>query len=237
MKLFRTIFFFPVFLLAVHFLSAQDIEFRDSTSIRIKENHLPFTHPKQPLLLPEPSQITLDPFKNSPEFKGAPFQAPGDFPKNWMEFKHAFMALKLPEEFALTERLRRNMEMAAQKLPPLWLEKDEIIRNNTRYDSPASGLALSAGSLIQAMYDEFSHEGKMKRKYDSIVKQDNINKEVSKKYDIELVKTVTGFDDALAQKFMDFCDFKSDSILQSRQYDVYLMIYDCLSQFITVEQE
>ncbi|MDR0365198.1 MAG: hypothetical protein LBH92_09355 [Bacteroidales bacterium] len=93
--------------------------------------------------------------------------------------------------------------------------------------------ALSSFSIFQELYDIYSREARMKRKYDCLVAQDNTCVNVSKKYDIGLVKKVTGFsDDKTAQEFMDFCNFKSDSLLQANQYDIYNMIYDCLSQFL-----
>lgn len=237
MKAFHAVSVFLMLLSAGHILSAQESVVPDSLTVPHQEKPSFFTAPKQLLLLPDASQITLESFKSSSEFKGVPFQEPYHFPKTWVEFKHAFMAVPLPEEFALTERLYRNMERGMAYYPPLWLSKEDIIRNNTRLDAPVSGLTLSGGSLIEALYNEFSHEGKMKRKYDSIIAQDNIRQQVSRKYDIELVKTMTGFDDEVAQRFMKFCDFKSDSILQAKQYDVYIMIQDCLSQFIMAEQE
>jgi hypothetical protein len=152
------------------------------------------------------------------------------FPATWSQFKSDFLALPLPEEFALIERFLKNMEMGNNyKHNCIWYDPEENIYMRPRL---AGGGGLST-SVIQALYDQYSHEGKMRRKYDSIVRQDNFERQIYPKYNVELVKQITGFStDSAAYAFMNFCDFKNDSLQQANNYDIYLMIQNCLTQFL-----
>jgi len=162
-------------------------------------------------------------------------------PATWSQFKCTFLDLPLPEEFALVERFHRNMEIGQNYPTSIWFDPEDRLRTihrvlflgsegNPSVGTPIGGLSTS---VIQAMYDQYSHEGKMRRKYDSLIQQDNIEYQLYPKYNVALVKQITGFtSDSTAYAFMKFCDFKNDSLLQANNYDVYMMIQNCLSQFL-----
>jgi hypothetical protein len=148
--------------------------------------------------------------------------------------------LPLPEEFALIERFRRNMEVGNNYPVSIWFDPEDNITSTVNrlrdlggYVGVAGGGGGLSTSVIQQLYDQYSHEGKMRRKYDNIVQQDDFEQRISPKYSLALVKQITGFtSDSAAYAFMRFCDFKNDSLLQANNYDIYWMIQNCLSQFL-----
>jgi hypothetical protein len=159
-----------------------------------------------------------------------PFITFDTLPATWSQFKCTFLDLPLPEEFALIERFRRNMEVGKNYPVSIWYDPEENIY--TRPCISSGGVILST-SVIQQLYDQYSHEGKMRRKYDSIVQQDDFEQRISPKYSLALVKQIAGFtSDSTAYAFMRFCNFKNDSLLQANNYDIYWMIQNCLSQFL-----
>jgi hypothetical protein len=163
------------------------------------------------------------------DFQKNPFITFDTLPATWSQFKCTFLDLPLPEEFALVERFHHNMEMGKKYPPSVWYDPEENIYTKPCIPS-AGGLSTS---LIQALYDQYSHEGQMRRKYDNIVKQEDFERQISSKYNIALVKQIAGFtNDSTAYAFMKFCDFKNDSLLQANNYDIYWMIQNCLSQFL-----
>jgi len=164
-------------------------------------------------------------------------------PATWSQFKCTFLELPLPEEFALVKRFHDNMEMGKQYPTSIWFDPEEdhlrtinrlreMGKSVPNYNAVSGGVGLST-SVIQQMYDQYSHEGKMRRKYDNLIQQDDMERRLHPKYNVELVKQIAGFtSDSAAYAFMRFCDFKNDSLLQANNYDVYLMIQNCLSQFL-----
>jgi len=183
----------------------------------------------------KPPAFGIDDLQKNPVGVSAPL------PATWSQFKCTFLDLPLPEEFALIERFHRNMEMGQNYPTSIWFDPEDHFRTiNTVQTALAygtggnvvSGVGLST-SVIQAMYDQYSHEGKMRRKYDSLIQQDNIEYQLQPKYNVALVKQITGFtSDSTAYAFIKFCDFKNDSLLRANNYDIYLMIQNCLAQFL-----
>ncbi|MCL2510899.1 MAG: hypothetical protein FWF09_02485 [Bacteroidales bacterium] len=190
---------------------------------------------------PPPIHETLKPPVYIDDLQKNPLDIFAPLPATWSQFKCTFLDLPLPEEFALVERFHRNIEMGKNYPASIWFDPEDHFRTVNKFKnvltygtggSVIPGVGLST-SVIQAMYDQYSHEGKMRRKYDSLVAQDNIEYQLYPKYNVALVKQITGFtSDSTAYAFIKFCDFKNDSLLQANNYDVYLMIQNCLSQFL-----
>ena len=205
----------------------------------------------QDLLRPDSSRLRL--FIKPPPINEILKPSFNDLPKNildistplpatWSQFKCTFLDLPLPEEFALVKRFHDNMEMGKQYPESIEFDpKEDHLRTINRLreiggfvrNHNTNSVAILSTSIIQQMYDQYSHEGKMRRKYDSLILQDDIERRIDPKYNVELVKQIAGFtSDSAAYAFMRFCDFKNDSLLQANNYDVYLMIQNCLSQFL-----
>jgi hypothetical protein len=187
----------------------------------------------------------FDAFRNIDEIQKKPQITFDTFPATWSQFKLTFLALPLPEEFALVDRFRRNMEMGEKcQNCSIWFNPEERFSTLNRIQSLMAGYPGGKGSggvggdglstsVIQQLYDEYSREGKMLRKYNSIIQQEEFERQIYPKYNVTLVKQITGFtSDSAAYTFMRFCDFKNDSLLQANNYDIYWMIRNCLSQFL-----
>jgi hypothetical protein len=227
-KLILTVFL----LVTVTGLRAQDLLRPDSSRFRW-------------LMKPPPIHETLKPsafdaLRNMDESQKIPLSLFDTFPPTWSQFKCTFLDLPLPEEFALIKRFHDNMEMGKNHPTPIWFDpEDNSLRtiNKLREIGEFVGVAGGGGgglgtSVIQTLYDQYSHEGKMRRKYDSIIQQDDFERQIYSKYNVALVKQITGFtSDSVAYSFMRFCDFKNDSLMQANNYDIYWMIQNCLSQF------
>jgi hypothetical protein len=204
---------------------------------------------------PPPIHETIKPpvigvFRNIDEFQQNQLIVFDTFPATWNQFKLTFLALPLPEEFALIERFRRNMDMGekCQKCS-IWFNPEEHSSTLNRIKSLMAGYPAGQGSggvgggglstsVIQQLYDEYSREGKMLRKYNSLIQQEEFERQIYPNYNVTLVKQITGFtSDSAAYTFMRFCDFKNDSLLQANNYDIYWMIQNCLSQFLLQERK
>jgi hypothetical protein len=221
-KLFLT----SILLITALGLSAQELLRPDGNSSRLLPKPTPFNEILKP---------SIDVFRNFEEVQKNPISAFDSLPSTWNAFKSTFMALPLPEEFVLIERFRRNMEMWKLK-DSIFFDPEEHFSTSCRkvalqgYSSVGGGIGVS---VIQRFYDEFSREGKMCRKYDSLLAQEAVERQLYPKYNVELVKQITGFTtDSAAYSFMRFCDFKNDSLLQANNYDVYMMVRSCLKQFL-----
>ena len=215
-------------------LQAQDLLRPDSSRLRW-------------LIMPPPIHETLKPpafdaFRNIDDFQNITLNLIDTFPATWSQFKLTFLDLPLPEEFALVRRFHENMEMGKNYQNDfIWFNPDERFSTANKIKSLMEGYSGGAGvgsvglstSAIQQLYDEYSHKGKMLRKYNDIIRQEEFENQIFPKYNVALVKQITGFtSDSAAYSFMRFCDFKNDSLLQANNYDIYWMIRNCLTQFL-----
>lgn len=100
------------------------------------------------------------------------------------------------------------------------------------------GLTLTVPGPITALYDAFSKEGKSKRKYESLVNQDQKKVVASRRYNVEVVRQVTSFKtDKEIQDFMLFCNLSVDFIISSTEYDLYKAINECMLAFNVEKKE
>ena len=227
----KRLIFTVILLISVGVLSAQDLFRPDSSRIHWFVKPPPINE----ILKPAP----LDAFHYPDAFLKPPMSAFDTLPATWGQFKCTFLDLSLPEEFVLTDRFYRNMEKGKDYPTPIWFNPENYpstatrlreIRENARHLVGGGGVSTS---VIQALYDKYSHEGKMRRKYDSIIQQEAFERQIYTKYNTALVKQITGLtSDSAAYAFMKFCDFKNDSLLQTNNYDIYYMIHNCLTQFL-----
>jgi len=215
-------------LMTVAGLQAQDLLRPDSSRFRWQMKPPPIHEMLKP--------SSFDALRTMDEFQKLPLRLFDTLPATWSQFKYTFLDLPLPEEFALVERFYRNMAMGRNYNDSLWFDPEELISTSNRVRAIVGSSSGLSTSVIQRLYDKYSHEGKMQRKYDSLVRQEEFERQIYPKYNLALVKQITGFtSDSAAYSFMRFCDFKNDSLLQANNYDVYWMIQNCLTQFLKRE--
>jgi len=91
------------------------------------------------------------------------------------------------------------------------------------------GFTVTVPGPITALYDAFSKEGKSRRKFESLVSQDQKKVVAARRYNAEVVQQVTSFKtDKEIQDFMLFCNLSVDFIVSSTEYDLYKAIHECL---------
>lgn len=85
---------------------------------------------------------------------------------------------------------------------------------------------------ISMLYNQFSREGKELRKYAKVVEQQRIADKVAKKYNVKIVKRVTGIkSEKEAYDFMDYCNLSDSFILKSNDYQILLAIKQCYKAY------
>lgn len=83
-------------------------------------------------------------------------------------------------------------------------------------------------SPISALYMQFSKKGKEQRKLAKIFEDIFIQEAVSKKFNAETLRKLTGDDEIDFEKFRKYCYYLSnDFILNHDGYDLYYRIMDC----------
>jgi uncharacterized protein YxeA len=105
--------------------------------------------------------------------------------------------------------------------------KNEILKRmlNTQTSQPGIGIS------IDALYDLYSKEGKMKRKLAELSTQDARKFYVGLKYNKNKVASITKLDEDDLDLFMKFCKPNDDFILLATDYELTKRILNCLYDF------
>ncbi len=86
----------------------------------------------------------------------------------------------------------------------------------------------AAQSPISALYMQFSQKGREQRKLARIFEEIFIQEEVSKKFNPEVLRRLTGDDSIDFERFRKYCYYVSDEfILTHEGYDLYKRISEC----------
>lgn len=104
------------------------------------------------------------------------------------------------------------------------------------YEGPAAPKDLnsnfSLGSPITAIANVFSKEAKELRKYGKVLKDAPKQKALNEKYNLEVVKEITGLKDEELNQFMHFCKIPEDYILKANDYEIILAVNACYKEFL-----
>lgn len=85
-------------------------------------------------------------------------------------------------------------------------------------------------SPISALYDAFSHEGKVKRKMQEIYQGILLEEMIAEKLNDELVRRITGDQRMTADSLRKVCFLPDHFILSANEYDLYKKISDCMNR-------
>jgi hypothetical protein len=141
--------------------------------------------------------------------------------KTYSEFKQAFIALKLPAEEPFMDLNYKNFEHFAF---------DSRINN----DKTSSGAGVVIEGPITALYNAFSKKAKELKIYAELIEKDNYKLKLSKKYNPEIVKNITGIkSDETLVIFMKYCDIQDKFIETATEYELYLAINECYTSFLS----
>jgi hypothetical protein len=128
--------------------------------------------------------------------------------------------------FRTREGMRRyfmNMKLPSKDKSNYELSKLHINRKDEIGAVPQSGLTLPGPATI--LWDLFSREAKNRRKLEKFIAQDNINQQISKRYNPEVVALIIGRDDPnLIKDFMQYCQVSLGFLATVNDYDLYLYI-------------
>jgi hypothetical protein len=128
--------------------------------------------------------------------------------------------------FRTREGMRRyfvNMPLPDKDKREIALSKLNINRKEEIGGVPQSGLTLPGPATL--LWDLFSREAKEKRKYDKLIAQDNLNLQIAKRYNPDVVALVIGQDDPnLIKDFMNYCNITLPFLSTINDYSLYLYI-------------
>ena len=135
------------------------------------------------------------------------------FPQTWQEFRHEFVNIDLP---SLPDSVRVRM-------PHI---------NTMVYSGPQHGFGVVMKGPFQTFYDLFSKEAKQLRKLEKELTALQIQEEIEKRYNHDLVFRLTGIEeDSLREELMEFCNIPVGFILNSTDYDLCIAILRCYESF------
>ncbi|MBN1650368.1 MAG: hypothetical protein JW857_03515 [Bacteroidales bacterium] len=130
------------------------------------------------------------------EFTIAPY-------KTVLQFKHALVQLDLPEEKAFAE-----------------IQLPQIKRHIPDENDENQG-SVSLGGPITALYNTFSHKGKMMKKYRKVLANDTNNKQVQNRYNRNrIAKMLPMIPNEELDIFIEFCRFDFSFLLNSTDYEL-----------------
>jgi hypothetical protein len=130
------------------------------------------------------------------------------------QFKQDVLKLELAEK----EVFKLNIPKGA-RLPP---EGPDDVNLNP---------SISVNGVIGTLYDALSREGKEKKKVRAMHQQAHDFRAIDAKYNVEIVRNVTHLDEEAAKRFMEWCKFEYDFILNSSEYELAVAMLKCLDEF------
>ncbi len=132
--------------------------------------------------------------------------------KTYAEFKQAF----------------KNMEVEK----PMQFDESYFSKGEAR-PSDKPGFGLTIDGPITALYNAFSREGKQRRNYERYMRESAVWEEVGRRYNVQIVRRITGIEnDMEAIKFMQYCRFDNQFVLQSTQYELLAAVKQCYEAYL-----
>jgi hypothetical protein len=135
--------------------------------------------------------------------------------------------------FRTREGMRRfymNMQLPSKDKEEIAMRKLKINRKEEIGGVPQRGLTLPGP--VSLLYDLFGKEPKQLRKLAKFTEQDNINQQIAKRYNPEVVSLIIGKDDPnLIRNFMSYCNISLVFLSTVNDYDLYLYIKNQWNDF------
>jgi len=128
---------------------------------------------------------------------------------DYNDFKYKLLNLQLPEEYKINPLISKTLP---HNYP-------EIIPEPT------------IGSPISLMYNMFSKEGKSVRKLKELESEQNIEAQIREVFNEDIIEQITGLKSDSLLKFIKYCNFSSEFILQISQYNLYIEISNKFDEF------
>ena len=131
--------------------------------------------------------------------------------RNYSDFKEKFKALKLPE--TKTDILRENLAIAFKK-----------IAEEAEYNKEVSDMQGLNGVGATIPFQLRSKEDRQRLHLQEIIKQEEKQHIIEKKYNREIIADLTHLKDDELTDFMIFCNFSKEYLLRTDQYDILVEV-------------
>jgi hypothetical protein len=162
-----------------------------------------------------------------------------------LDFEGPYEIIMLPKVFELREvvirplprtRLEFRQEFVNIDLPPppdsVKLRMPHI--NTMVYSGPEQGFGIVMKGPFQTFYDLFSREARQVKKLEQELTALQVEEEIEKRYNHDLVYRLTGIEDAaIREELMQYCRIPVDFILNSTDYDLCIAILRCYESYRT----
>lgn len=130
--------------------------------------------------------------------------------RNYEAFKEAFINIELPDN---KPKLNRSIFLSVEELK--------------RYDG-----SRGFGGAFYGLASMFNKHIKDKKNYERLLQRDKYEAFLATKYNPEMVKKITKFEDAKKLfDFINFCDFNNKFVELSSEYDIITQIYECYDEY------
>lgn len=94
-------------------------------------------------------------------------------------------------------------------------------------------ISIYLGSPITSLYNMFSKKGKSLQKFKQLTGQDQVNFQISKRYNMEKVRALTGVQETeKLNAIMEYCRPSLDFILSASDYEIAIHIISCYQNFL-----
>lgn len=119
----------------------------------------------------------------------------------------------------------------------LSVEEKNVMENFPKYRKESTiqpsdlvpGIKISGP--ISALYEQFSKEGKSRRKLVELQAEDEISTKISRRFNEETVASLTGLSGDTIKDFMTFCRFGTNFILKAPEYEFLMAIKKRFEQY------
>ncbi len=135
-------------------------------------------------------------------------------PYSEKQFKKDFLALQLPDD---------ELDLQLPAIPRL-ATPSSVAQNG-------AGIGVAIGGPITAIYNQFSREGKSRRKLAALMAVDQRKKMYAAKVNRDFVGHITGLSGNDLEQFMQYCKLSEEFVLEANEYDVAMALQDCLKSF------
>lgn len=99
------------------------------------------------------------------------------------------------------------------------------------------GLTYTISGPITMLYNTFSRRGKSLKKYEELTGKDQLQSIIDKKYNPEIIRSITGFtSDEEIEAFINYCNLSSDFLLNASEYEILGSVKDCLASYLASKQ-
>lgn len=91
--------------------------------------------------------------------------------------------------------------------------------------------AVRLNGPVTALYNALSKEGKQQRKLTNHQEQQMRQTTIANRYNLAVVKRITGLNDKQAELFMEWCKLEDNFIIESTEYELVVAMLTCLDEF------